>query len=81
MNNDIQRIIPNNVKTRIAYTGRGVGTKFQMKDLTKNQHEHDLTYYDKSPEANCKLLTKIIIETSTRGRYQMLYTLSSTDHR
>ena len=81
MNNDMQRFIPNNVKTRIAYTGREVGTKFQIKDLTKNQHEHDLIYYDKSPEANCKLLTKIIIETSTRGRYQMLYTLSSTDHR
>ena len=35
MNNNIQRILPNNVKTRITYTGRKLGTKFQLKDLTK----------------------------------------------
>ena len=40
MNNNIQWILRNNVKTRITYTGRKLGTKFQIKDLTKNQHEH-----------------------------------------
>ena len=45
MNNSIQQILPNDVKTRITYTGRKLGTKFQIKDLTKNQHEHDLIYY------------------------------------
>ena len=53
MNNNIQRILPNNVKTRITYTGRKLVTKFQIKDLTKNQHEHDLIYYSKCPETNC----------------------------
>ena len=53
MNNNIQQILPNNVKTRITYTGRKLGTKFQMKDLTKNQDEHDLIYYSKCPEPNC----------------------------
>ena len=53
MNNNIQRILLNNVKTRITYTGRKLGTKFQIKDLTKNQHEHDLIYYNKCPEPNC----------------------------
>ena len=126
MNNNMQRILPNNVKTRITYTSRNLGTKFQIKDLTKNQHEHDLIYYSKCPEPNFKedylgetgrriiertvvrcrkdkeshllkhalisnhpvadlkdlrLLTKITMEKSTRGRYQRLYTLSSTDHR
>ena len=42
MNNNIQRILLNNVKTRIAYTRRQLGTKFQITDPTKNQHEHDL---------------------------------------
>ena len=42
MNNNIQRILFKNVKTRITYTGRKRGTKFQIKDLTKNQHKHDL---------------------------------------
>ena len=45
MNNNIQQILPNNVKTRITYTGRKLGTSFQIKDLTKNKHEHDLIYY------------------------------------
>ena len=30
MNNIIQQVLPNNVKTRITYTGRKLGTKFQM---------------------------------------------------
>ena len=53
MNNNMQQILPNNVKTRITYTGRKLGTKFQIKDLTKNQHEYDLIYYSKCPEPNC----------------------------
>ena len=52
MNNNIQRILPNNVKTRITYTDRKHGTKFQIKDLTKNQHDHDLIYYSKCSEPN-----------------------------
>ena len=36
MNNNIHRILPNNVKTRIAYSGINLGNKSQIKDLTKN---------------------------------------------
>ena len=53
MNSNIQRIPPNNVKARITYTGRKLGTKSQIKDLTKNQDGHDLIYYCKCPEPNC----------------------------
>ena len=42
MNNSIQRNLLNNVKSRITDTDRKLGTKFQIKGLTKNQHEHDL---------------------------------------
>ena len=42
MNNKIQRILPNNVKTRITYTGRKLGTKFQIKDVTNNEHKYNL---------------------------------------
>ena len=41
LNNNIGQILPNNVKTRIAYTGKNFDTKFQIKDLSKNRHEHD----------------------------------------
>ena len=51
MNNNIQRIPLSNVKTRITYTGRKLGIKFQIKYLTKNQH--NLIYYSKCPEPNC----------------------------
>ena len=53
INNNIQRILPNNVKTRITYTGRKRVTKIQIKDLTKNRHEHDYIYYSKCLEPNC----------------------------
>ena len=53
MNNNVKRIPSNNVKTRITYIGRKLGTKFHIKDLTKNQHEHDLLYYSKCPKPNC----------------------------
>ena len=36
MNNNMQRILLNNVKTRIPYTSRKLATKFQIKFLTKN---------------------------------------------
>ena len=50
MNNSLKRILPNNVKTRVTYTGQKLGTKFQNKDKTKDQHKHDLVYYSKCPE-------------------------------
>ena len=53
MKNNTKRILPNNVKTIITYTGRKLGVKFQIKDLTKIQHEHDLIYYSKCQEPNC----------------------------
>ena len=52
MNNNIQRILLNNVKARTAYIGRKPGTKFPIKDLTKTQYEHDLIYYSKCVEPN-----------------------------
>lgn len=34
----IRCILPNNVKTRITYSGRRLGTKLQRKYPTKNQY-------------------------------------------
>ena len=38
MNNNIQRVLLDNVKTRIKYNGRKFVTKFQIINLAKNQH-------------------------------------------
>ena len=35
VNDNIQRILPKNVKTRITYTGRKFAGKIQLKDLKK----------------------------------------------
>ena len=50
INNSLKRILPDNVETRVTYTGQKFDTKFQNKDKTKDQHKHDLVYYSKSPE-------------------------------
>ena len=53
MNNSIKRILPDNVKTRVTYTGQKLSTKLQIKNKTKDQHKHDLVYYSKYPEPTC----------------------------
>ena len=52
-NNSLKRFLPDNVKTRVTYTGKKLGTKFQIKDNTSDQHKHDLVYYSKCPEPTC----------------------------
>ena len=53
INNSIKRILPNNVKKGVTYTGQKLSTKLQIKDKTKGQHKHDLLYYSKRPEPPC----------------------------
>ena len=53
MKNNLNRILPDNVKTRVTYSGQKLSTKLQIKDKTKDQHKHDLVYYSKCPEPTC----------------------------
>ena len=53
MNNSLKRILPDNVKTRVRYTGQKLSTKLQIKDKIKDQHKQDLVYYCKCPEPTC----------------------------
>ena len=50
MNNSLNSFLLDNVKRRVTYTGQKLGTKFQIKDKTKDQQKHDLVYYSKCPE-------------------------------
>ena len=54
MNSSLKRFLPDNVKTRVTYTNQKLGTKFQIKDETKEQHKHGFVYYSKCPELTCK---------------------------
>ena len=49
----MKEILPNNVKPQIAFTGRKVGTSFQIKDKTEMKHNHDIVYNNKYSEEQC----------------------------
>ena len=49
----MRKILPNNVKPRTAFTGRKVGTSFQIKDKTEMKHNHDIVYYNECPVEQC----------------------------
>ena len=53
MNRCIKRIVPNDVNTRITYTGHKLNTRFQIKNRTAQIHKHDLVYYVKYPDQSC----------------------------
>ena len=50
MKNSLKQTLPDNVKTRVTYSGQELSTKLQIKDKTKGQDKHDLAYYSKCPE-------------------------------
>ena len=53
MKRNLKKILPNNVKPQITYTGRKLGSLFETKDLTISEHKHDAIYHGKCPVENC----------------------------
>ena len=53
MKRNLKKILPNNVKPQITYTGRKLGSLFQTKDQTIFEHKHDVIYHGKCPAENC----------------------------
>ena len=50
---NLKKILLNNVKPRITYTGRKLGLSFQTKDQTIFEDKHDVIYHGKCPAENC----------------------------
>ena len=50
---NLKKILRNNVKPQITYTGRKLESLFQAKDQTKFEHKHDIIYHGKCPVENC----------------------------
>ena len=46
----LHRSLPNNIETKVVYTGTKLDSNFQIKDKTKFDHKHDLDCYVKCPE-------------------------------
>ena len=53
MKRNLEKILPNNVKSQITYTGRKLGSLFETKDQTIFEHKHDVIYHGKCPAENC----------------------------
>ena len=50
----MHRTLPENVQTRIYYTGTKLGTKFdEIKHPIKKSHQHHVVYYDASLKPSC----------------------------
>ena len=47
---------------QLLYTGTKLGTKFDVKDKTKKEHHHDLTYSVKCPMKNGETGRRLILE-------------------
>ena len=77
----IRNILPNNVKARIAFTVRKVGTSFEIKDKTEMKHNHDIKYCNECPEEQCNenyigetgRITEKIIDRAVRDSNSYVY--------
>ena len=51
---EVNKILPNKHKATLVYTGTKLGTKFNIKNIIKKEHKHDLVYSVKFPEEACR---------------------------
>ena len=53
LDNYVKRYLPQNHTAQYVYISRKLGSAFDIKDQTKLEHKHDLTYLVKCPENTC----------------------------
>ena len=53
LNNTLVNILPEGHTIKIVYSGKKLGSYFNIKDQTKMQHQNDLIYYTECPENDC----------------------------
>ena len=49
----MNKILPDKHKATLVYTGTKLGSNFNVKDITKKEHKHDLFYSVKCPVGTC----------------------------
>ena len=59
---EISKVLPQDKNMQLFYTGTKLGTKFNVKDKTKKEHHHDLTYSVKCPMKNGETGRRLILE-------------------
>ena len=53
MKKHLNKSLPTEVKTTVTYQSKKLGTKFQLKDKTRFNHQNNLVYYSKCPNKTC----------------------------
>ena len=53
INKAVKKILPQNHVTQNVYKSKELGSDFNIKDSTKLEHQHDLTYFTQCPGVNC----------------------------
>ena len=48
------KLLPPEIKTQVAYTGKKLSTCFNVKDQSKFEHQHDVVYYTDCPNEKCR---------------------------
>ena len=54
MKRRISKLLPPEIKTQVAYTGKKLSTCFNVKDQSKFEHQHDVVYYADCPNEKCR---------------------------
>ena len=49
----MNKALPDKRKATLVYTGTKLGSNFNIKDITRKEHKHDLVYSVKCPEKTC----------------------------
>ena len=53
INKAVKKILPQKHVTQNVYKSKKLGSYFNIKDSTKLEHQHDLTYFTQCPGVNC----------------------------
>ena len=53
LNNNLVNVLPEGHTTKIVYSGKKLGSYFNIKNQTKMQHQNGLIYYTECPENEC----------------------------
>ena len=63
---NLDKHLPNNIKTQVTYTGQKLNTQFNVKDRTKFEHKHDVIYFGKRPDRTALVIINYLGESARR---------------
>ena len=55
INKAVKKILPQNHVTQNVYKSKKLSSYFDIKDFSKLEHQHDLTYFTQCPGVNCNV--------------------------